>query len=118
MFAPPPTNEVKPGHATSSVKPDHGTSTTVKPDHPTSTAPATAHTPAAASGATVAVDSHKKPGWGERFSQFGLKAAAPINNIAHKLGSQSFLPETLDKECDKAATILTAFCSKFIIPAL
>ncbi|PTB63623.1 hypothetical protein BBK36DRAFT_1125537 [Trichoderma citrinoviride] len=41
-----------------------------------------------------------------------MKAAAPINSIAHKLGSQSFLPETLDKECDKAATILKAFCKK------
>lgn len=43
-----------------------------------------------------------------------MKAAAPINSIAHKLGSQSFLPETLDKECEKAATILKAFCSKFV----
>lgn len=41
-----------------------------------------------------------------------MKAAAPINSIAHKLGSQSFLPETLDKECEKAATILKAFCKK------
>ncbi|KAK2601854.1 hypothetical protein QQS21_004540 [Conoideocrella luteorostrata] len=39
-------------------------------------------------------------------------AAAPINSLAHKLGSQSFLPETLDKECDKAASILKSFCVK------
>ncbi|KAM0262564.1 hypothetical protein ACHAQJ_001609 [Trichoderma viride] len=54
---------------------------------------------------------HHKIGWGERLSALGMKAAAPINSIAHKLGSQSFLPETLDKECEKAATILRAFCS-------
>ncbi|KAL7967642.1 hypothetical protein HDV63DRAFT_104700 [Trichoderma sp. SZMC 28014] len=53
-----------------------------------------------------------KSGWGERLSALGMKAAAPINSIAHKLGSQSFLPETLDKECEKAATILKAFCKK------
>jgi hypothetical protein len=41
-----------------------------------------------------------------------MKAAAPINNLAHKFGSQSFLPETLEKECDKAASILKSFCSK------
>ncbi|KAL7943635.1 hypothetical protein V8C42DRAFT_98334 [Trichoderma barbatum] len=55
---------------------------------------------------------HHKVSWSERFSALGMKAAAPINSIAHKLGSQSFLPETLDKECDKAATILKAFCKK------
>ncbi|KAK1238208.1 hypothetical protein MKX08_002787 [Trichoderma sp. CBMAI-0020] len=53
-----------------------------------------------------------KSGWSERLSALGIKAAAPINSIAHKLGSQSFLPETLDKECEKAATILKAFCKK------
>ncbi|KAK4083439.1 hypothetical protein Purlil1_10676 [Purpureocillium lilacinum] len=56
----------------------------------------------------------KKSGWSERFSHLGAKAAAPINSLAHKLGSQSFLPEPLDKECDKAAAILRAFCSKHI----
>ncbi|UKZ55959.1 hypothetical protein TrVGV298_009783 [Trichoderma virens] len=55
---------------------------------------------------------HHKIGWSERLSALGMKAAAPINSIAHKLGSQSFLPETLDKECEKAATILKAFCKK------
>ncbi|ODA80476.1 hypothetical protein RJ55_03434 [Drechmeria coniospora] len=54
----------------------------------------------------------KKPGWGERFSKLGFKAAAPVNSLAHKLGSQSFLPESMDKECDKAAAILKAFCKK------
>ncbi|OAA37669.1 DUF500 domain protein [Metarhizium rileyi] len=38
-------------------------------------------------------------------------AAAPINSLAHKLGSQSFLPETLDRECGKSAAILRSFCT-------
>jgi lipid-binding SYLF domain-containing protein len=58
----------------------------------------------------VPPEEHKKPGWSERFSQLGIKAAAPINSLAHKFGSQSFLPETIDKECDKAASILKSFC--------
>ncbi|KOS22903.1 SH3 domain-containing protein [Escovopsis weberi] len=57
-----------------------------------------------------------KQSWSERFSHFSVKAAAPINSIAHKFGSQSFLPETLDKECDKAAAILKAFCSVYAEP--
>ncbi|KAG8411908.1 hypothetical protein J3458_015202 [Metarhizium acridum] len=56
---------------------------------------------------------HKKSGWGDRFKHFvSAGAAAPINSLAHKLGSQSFLPETLDKECDKSAAILRSFCTK------
>lgn len=42
----------------------------------------------------------------------GAKAAAPINAFANKMGSQAFLPSTMDKECEKAAAILTSFCSK------
>lgn len=90
VFAPPPTNQVNPEQTTA-------TGTTATP-------------------ASTPVEAHKKVGWAERFSQLGLKAAAPINSLAHKLGSQSFLPETMDKECDKAVAILTAFCSKFIVP--
>ncbi|KND87714.1 Protein YSC84 [Tolypocladium ophioglossoides CBS 100239] len=84
VFAPPPNveNVGKPTSSTPSTQPD--------PHH---AAPA-------------------KPGWGERLSHLGAKAAAPINTLAHKLGSQSFLPEPLDKECDKAAAILKAFCKK------
>ncbi|KAG6018020.1 hypothetical protein E4U41_004081 [Claviceps citrina] len=39
-------------------------------------------------------------------------AAAPINSLAHRLGGRSFLPESLDKESEKAASILRAFCTK------
>ncbi|KAG5953115.1 hypothetical protein E4U53_006851 [Claviceps sorghi] len=56
---------------------------------------------------------HKRSSWGGRFkSMLAAGAVAPINSLAHKLGSQSFLPEPLDKECNKAALILRAFCTK------
>lgn len=54
----------------------------------------------------------KKAGWGQRFSAWGGKAATPFNMLANKLGSESFLPDTMDKECEKAARILRSFCSK------
>lgn len=54
----------------------------------------------------------KKVGWGQRFTAWGGKAATPFNMLANKLGSESFLPDTMDKECEKAARILRSFCSK------
>lgn len=54
----------------------------------------------------------KKAGWGSRFSAWGGKAATPFNMLANKLGSESFLPDTMEKECEKAARILRSFCSK------
>ncbi|GKT87550.1 LAS seventeen-binding protein [Colletotrichum tofieldiae] len=56
----------------------------------------------------------EKKGWGERLSQIGMKAAVPINALANKMGSQSFLPTTMDKECEKAAKILRSFCKEGI----
>ncbi|KAM5357867.1 hypothetical protein ACJZ2D_015837 [Fusarium nematophilum] len=94
VFAPPPTNE---------------------PAKPDVTAAAPAPAPAAVPGTastSAPVEEHKKHGWSEKFSQLGIKAAAPINSLVHKLGSQSFLPDTLDKECEKAASILRTFCKK------
>lgn len=52
----------------------------------------------------------KKAGWGSRFSAWGGKAATPFNMLANKLGSESFLPDTMEKECEKAARILRSFC--------
>lgn len=52
----------------------------------------------------------KKAGWGQRFSAWGGKAATPFNMLANKLGSESFLPDTMDRECEKAARILRSFC--------
>ncbi|KAJ0298314.1 hypothetical protein COL5a_002858 [Colletotrichum fioriniae] len=74
--------------------------------------------PAAAHAAYIAPatdPNHKeKRGWGERLSQMGMKAAVPINALANKMGSQSFLPTTMDRECDKAAKILKSFCKEGI----
>ncbi|SPQ24256.1 9e79671f-dcb9-48c4-8c62-d2d6280d6c71 [Thermothielavioides terrestris] len=53
----------------------------------------------------------KKP---HRFAALGAafssKVAGPVNALAHKFGSEGFLPESLDKECEKAARILRGFC--------
>jgi len=57
-----------------------------------------------------------KPGWSERLSQLGGKATAPLNMLANKMGSESFLPTTMDRECEKAARILKSFCSEFPWP--
>ncbi|KAH6999613.1 hypothetical protein EDB80DRAFT_119090 [Ilyonectria destructans] len=100
VFAPPPTN--KPSDSAPPLTPVQ------------EAVPESVPAPAPAVSAATSNEEHppKKHGWGERFSNLGMKAAAPINSLAHKLGSQSFLPETLDKECDKAASILRTFCKK------
>ncbi|OLN87264.1 SH3 domain-containing protein PJ696.02-like protein 2 [Colletotrichum chlorophyti] len=79
------------------------------------TDPATAQSAAAAAAATDPNHPQKQHrGWGERLSQIGMKAAVPINALANKMGSQSFLPTTMDKECEKAAKILRSFCKEGI----
>lgn len=50
---------------------------------------------------------------------FANKVAGPVNAMANKFGSEGFLPESLDKECEKAARILRGFCSKIaLLPSL
>ncbi|KUI59390.1 SH3 domain-containing YSC84-like protein 1 [Cytospora mali] len=51
-----------------------------------------------------------KAGWSQRLSVWGGKAATPLNALANKLGAESFMPGTMDKECEKAARILRSFC--------
>jgi lipid-binding SYLF domain-containing protein len=53
-----------------------------------------------------------KNNWSQRLSGLGSKVAGPFNALANKLGSEAFLPMTMDKECEKAARILRGFCSK------
>lgn len=50
-----------------------------------------------------------KSSWSHKLAGWGSKAAAPLNALANKMGSESFLPTTLDKECEKAARILRSF---------
>jgi hypothetical protein len=57
--------------------------------------------------------SHKLSALGEAFAS---KVSGPVNALAHKFGSEGFLPESLDKECEKAARILRGFCSKQLFP--
>ncbi|KAM0330775.1 hypothetical protein ACHAQA_003729 [Verticillium albo-atrum] len=66
-------------------------------------------------GTGVAGDKQKPHrSWGSRLSEMGNKAAIPINALANKMGSQSFLPTTMDRECEKAAHILKSFCKEGI----
>lgn len=53
---------------------------------------------------------HKRD-WSQKLSDWGSKAAVPVNALVNKLGSEGFLPQTLDKECEKAARILRSFAS-------
>ncbi|KAJ4289945.1 hypothetical protein N0V88_006743 [Collariella sp. IMI 366227] len=59
-------------------------------------------------------DAEAKKKKGNRLSALGdaftSKVSGPVNALAHKFGSEGFLPESLDKECEKAARILRAFC--------
>ncbi|KAL2177355.1 uncharacterized protein P884DRAFT_259584 [Thermothelomyces heterothallicus CBS 202.75] len=67
---------------------------------------------------------HAEEGEGEakkksnRLSAFGhaitSKVAGPVNALANKFGSEGFMPESLDKECEKAARILRSFCKEGI----
>ena len=50
--------------------------------------------------------------WPYHLQNVGMHSATPLNNFAAKMGSESFMPVTMDKECKKAARILCGFCSK------
>jgi hypothetical protein len=65
-------------------------------------------------GETTKKKSHRLSAFGEAFTN---KVAGPVNALANKLGSEGFLPEALDKECEKAARILRGFCSKLAKPS-
>lgn len=56
-------------------------------------------------------DEKVKLSWGQKLAGWGNKAAAPINALANKMGSEAFLPGPIDKEVEKAARILRSFCS-------
>ncbi|KAM6534364.1 hypothetical protein FALCPG4_004005 [Fusarium falciforme] len=61
-------------------------------------------------GQSTAVRENRKPGFRNRLHDLSAKIAGPINGFANKLGCEAFMPTSLDKECDKAARILTSFC--------
>ncbi|OIW22950.1 hypothetical protein CONLIGDRAFT_586340 [Coniochaeta ligniaria NRRL 30616] len=65
---------------------------------------------AGAGPAAAADPATTKPSWSSRFAGLGTKVATPFNALANKMGSEAFLPGTMDKECEKAARILRGFC--------
>ncbi|KAH7146123.1 hypothetical protein EDB81DRAFT_947174 [Dactylonectria macrodidyma] len=73
--------------------------------------------PPASSAARVSIQEqpatareNRKSGLSNRLHDLSAKIASPINGFANKLGCEAFMPTSLDKECDKAARILTSFC--------
>lgn len=88
-FAPPPSHQ----NAQYSAQQPHGTNAY-----------------GGASAAAINEQEGTRRNWSSMLTEMGHKAAAPINALANKLGSQSFLPTSMDKECYKAAQILRSFC--------
>lgn len=68
--------------------------------------------PPPTSPSTAQDGGHGKAGsrFTEKLYQWSVKAGAPVNRIAHRLGAEAFWPMTLDLECEKAARILRSFC--------
>ncbi|KAL5594063.1 uncharacterized protein BROUX77_007410 [Berkeleyomyces rouxiae] len=103
--------------------------------HASASAPAPAPGPTASGAAFTHFDDHPLPNayvphdadseeaakgssfskWGKKLQQYGEKAAFPINNFANKMGMQSFLPMTMDRECEKAAGIITSFTKDGVV---
>lgn len=44
-------------------------------------------------------------GWADKLGD-------PVNKLSNRLGSEAFWPMSIDRESDKAARILSSFCSK------
>ncbi|EPE08350.1 las seventeen-binding protein [Ophiostoma piceae UAMH 11346] len=63
-----------------------------------------------ASTTATATAPHRRFGFADKLSALGARAASPINQLANKMGSEGFLPDTMDKECEKAARVLQGFC--------
>jgi SH3 domain-containing YSC84-like protein 1 len=123
-FYPPPPPGPPPSQQT---RPQHSNETPIADSHIPAYDPARPHfapPPESESGLydidpadTKPTESHAaaqapKKGWGERLSALGSKAAAPVNMLANKVGSEAFLPATMEKEVEKATRILRGFCSK------
>ncbi|KAF3065325.1 hypothetical protein GL218_02740 [Daldinia childiae] len=96
-FPPPPTEASLP-HIATSLHPDQ------QHQHPQhQQQPSTTNTDTPSS-------STSKPGFGRKLYEWGMKVGTPINKLTNKLGSEAFMPTSMDKECDKAARILKSFC--------
>ena len=58
---------------------------------------------------TTAYSKALKPGFDKAWQAMD-KLGAPVNRLSNKVGAEAFWPTTMDKESDKAARILRAFC--------
>ncbi|KAI0847183.1 DUF500-domain-containing protein [Daldinia vernicosa] len=94
-FPPPPTEASLP-HVAAGLHPDQQ-----HQQHQQQPSTTNTHAPAS---------STPKPGFGRKLHGWAMKVGTPINKLTNKLGSEAFMPTTMDKECDKAARILKSFC--------
>ncbi|KAL9112832.1 MAG: hypothetical protein Q9227_002909 [Pyrenula ochraceoflavens] len=58
---------------------------------------------------TTAYSKALKPGFDKAWHAMD-KLGAPVNRLSNRVGAEAFWPTTMDKESDKAARILRAFC--------
>ncbi|KAF5555360.1 YSC84-like protein [Fusarium mexicanum] len=65
---------------------------------------------------STGMQTDRKSGFANRLHVLSTKIAGPVNDFANKLGCEAFMPTTLEKECEKAARILTAFCEGTPLP--
>ncbi|KJR84655.1 uncharacterized protein SPSK_09136 [Sporothrix schenckii 1099-18] len=69
------------------------------------------------SGSTLKMTNaaYYRSGLASRLAAIGARAASPINMLANRVGSEGFLPETMYKECEKAARILQGFSDQLTL---
>lgn len=85
---------------------------------PMPTRPGHGHPMAGSTGTAPAQAPAAHAGGKSKFSlsSFGQKLTGGINQLANKMGSEGFLPDSLDVECEKAARTLRAFCKEGLDP--
>ncbi|KAI5917184.1 hypothetical protein F4810DRAFT_718152 [Camillea tinctor] len=112
LFAPPPKSPNLSSKPSDEQLPEHYNPQPYDPQHyaPPVSPGVAGPVPAQTAAAGNAPSKQHSGGFGQKLYQWGLKAGGPINKLTNRLGSESFWPDTMDKECDKAARILKSFC--------
>ncbi|KAK4187685.1 hypothetical protein QBC35DRAFT_384463 [Podospora australis] len=116
---PAPAAQGRPKHTNETPLDDFYNATPID-EHPPQFPPATAAAAAAADGQHSSGDEggKKKSKFMSSFKGYYQKATdsltthvgPAVNAMARKTGAEGFIAESLDKECEKAARILRAFC--------
>ncbi|KAL8296591.1 hypothetical protein RB600_001870 [Gaeumannomyces tritici] len=85
---------------------------------PMPTRPGHGHPAAGTTGTTTGPAAAAPAATKSKFSlsSFSQKLTGGINQLANKMGSEGFLPDSLDVECEKAARTLKAFCKEGLDP--